>query len=279
METSLKPLFCNDCQLSELIPRLVADELLGTEQLSLLQTRYRVMRTNYDCDYAAWQGHFGEGMRPFNGYTDTTAVTMPITHPVFQADFATTGLGAIGLDLPTWFNIGPAPRVMLIAQDPLRSSRWYHACHDAVVSSPFGQHDAEHRLRGNGGRMVHALIRRLVADGYGVYLTDARKFFLHDHAASARLAARHRERYAALLHREIEIVTPAACVCLGRSAAHALNALQPGIGVLELPHLSGTARGAIVRYFPELQHRGATAENTATCYAQAIETFIRHTPR
>lgn len=41
----------------------------------------------------------------------------------------------------------------------------------------------------------------------------------------------------------------------------------------------GDGRGAIVRYFPELQHRGATAENTATCYAQAIETFIRHTPR
>ena len=54
---------------------------------------------------------------------------------------------------------------------------------------------------------------------------------------------------------------------------------QLSSAVLELPHLSGTARGAIVRYFPELQHRGATAENTATCYAQAIETFIRHTPR
>ena len=40
--------------------------------------------------------------------------------------------------------------------------------------------------------------------------------------------------------------------------------------ILALPHLSGTARGAIVRRFPKLESIGATAENIAEEYAREI---------
>ena len=40
--------------------------------------------------------------------------------------------------------------------------------------------------------------------------------------------------------------------------------------ILALPHLSGTARGAIVRKFPRLEEIGATAENIAEEHAREI---------
>ena len=40
--------------------------------------------------------------------------------------------------------------------------------------------------------------------------------------------------------------------------------------ILALPHLSGTARGAIVRKFPRLKEIRATAENIADEYAEEI---------
>lgn len=278
METSLTALFCNTCELTERVPRLIANALLGTEQLPLLRIRYRIMQENYDCDYAAWQSRFGHGMAPFNGYTDTTAVPIPITHPIFRAAFDAIGKGAIGLDLPTWFNIGQAPRIMLIAQDPLRSARWYGTCRDAVVSSPFGLHDAEHRSRGNGGRMVHVLVSHLIDSGYGIYLTDARKFFVYDHATSDRFAAQHMEHFSAILQQEIAAVSPALCVCLGRQAERPLSKMALDVEILGLPHLSGTARGAIVRRFPELKAIGTTADHIASCYMQTITSLInKHT--
>lgn len=232
------------------------------------------MQENYDCNCAQWQGRFGCGMRPFRGYTDTTAVPMPITHPVFGLDFTAIGKGAIGLDLPVWFHIGSSKRIMLIAQDPLRSKRWYGECREAVVSSPFGLHDAEHRARGNGGRMVYELVCRLVSGGYGIYLTDARKFFVYDHPTSDAHAALRKDVYADILRREIAAVEPALCVCFGRQAERVVSAMGLGAEILGLPHLSGAARGAIVRRFPILKTVGATAENIARQYTKGITEYL-----
>ena len=44
--------FCNDCHLSDDIPKLVADELLGIQQLDMLKARYKQMRKCYDFSYA-----------------------------------------------------------------------------------------------------------------------------------------------------------------------------------------------------------------------------------
>lgn len=266
----MKERFCNDCSLTSFVPQFVAKELLGVEQLPLIETRYRVMRENYNYNYDEWQGHFGEGMQPFRGYGDTTAVTMPITHPEFKSDFEKIGKGAIGLDLPTWFNIGSDKRIMLIAQDPLRSRKWYGECRDAVLSSPFGLHDAGHRARGNGGRMMYALVQKLVASGYGVYLTDVRKFFVYDHATSDKHAASRDSEYIDILKKEIEAVNPSLCVCLGRQAGDIFSNMNLGVRFIKLPHLSGTSRWAIIKKFPKLGLIRATAENVAVQYVDEI---------
>lgn len=99
----MRTVFCNDCHLSDDIPKLVADELLGIQQLDMLKARYKQMRKCYDFSYAEWQKEFSDDLKPFNGYTDTTSVCIPILNPLFRKDFADKG--AIGLDLPTWFNV------------------------------------------------------------------------------------------------------------------------------------------------------------------------------
>ena len=75
--------------------------------------------------------------------------------------------------------------------------------------------------------------------------------------------------YAAVLTQEMELVQPAVVVCLGRSAER----MCKRIGfphVLSLPHLTGTARGAMVKRFPRLDELGATVEHIAEVYAQEI---------
>ena len=77
------------------------------------------------------------------------------------------------------------------------------------------------------------------------------------------------------MRQEIEIVKPAAIVCLGRSAERMCKKM--GLqDILVLPHLSGAARGAMIRRFPKLGEVGATAENIAEEYAREIKcrTFI-----
>ena len=136
----MKSLFCNKCNLSEEIPQLIAEEILGMDNLSLLKERYQQMKEGYDFSYEQWQSLFTEDLKPFRGYTDTTAVTMQIRHQLFKQDFERIDKGSIGLDLPTWFNIEKDnPRIMLIFQDPLRG-KCYQDCKDAVLSSPFGLH-------------------------------------------------------------------------------------------------------------------------------------------
>jgi hypothetical protein len=38
---SMKKVFCNKCNLSEKIPQLIAEEVLGIDNLSLLKERYQ----------------------------------------------------------------------------------------------------------------------------------------------------------------------------------------------------------------------------------------------
>ena len=113
------------------------------------------------------------------------------------------------------------------------------------------------------------LVKRLVANGYGVYLTDANKFFIYDHKTTDEFSDAHIDEYAEIMRQEIEIVKPTVIVCLGRSAERMSKKM--GLqNILALPHLSGTARGAIIRKFPRLEEVGATAENVAEEYAREI---------
>ena len=271
----MKELFCNACELSQTIPRLIADQLLGAEQLPLVTARYRQMQEGYDCTYEGWQSLFTDDLRPFRGYTGTTAVMIPIAHEQFKQDFAEMGKGAIGLDLPTWFNIRPDNRrIMLIFQDPLRSAKWYGECRNAVVSSPFGLHDKTHRESPRGGRMAAELVKRLVAEGYGVYLTDARKWFIHDRRTSRAYSRNRMQVYAEILRQEMKRVQPSICILIGNEAVRVFAEMNIDIPHLHLPHLSGTARGAIVRRYPQLKEIGATAEHIAEAYAKEIIAYM-----
>lgn len=261
--------FCNECGLSYDVPHLVAEWLLGVEHLGIIENRYEQMRNGYDYPYTEWQKVFTEDLKPFNGYSDTTSVTIPIGSTQLGFDIKALHKGAIGVDLPTWFNIQDNKHIMIVAQDPLRSSKWYGECFDAVISSPFGQQGLEHRKRANGGKMMSLLVEQIVSNGYGVYLTDANKFFIHDHKTTDMFSATHLDVYAEIIRREIKLVMPAVIVCLGRRAE--ILCKKMGLqNILALPHLSGTARGAIVRKFPKLESMGATAENIAKEYAEEI---------
>ena len=97
--------FCNKCGLSYDIPHLVAERLLGVEYLHRIENRYEQMRKCYDYACAEWQGVFTEDLKPFGEYDDTTSVTIPIGRSELGADIKALYKGAIGVDLPTWFNV------------------------------------------------------------------------------------------------------------------------------------------------------------------------------
>ncbi len=278
----MEKLFCNECNLSTQIPNFIAEELLGIENLSLLQNRYNQMKEGYNLNYPEWRNIFTDKLRPFHAeWDDTTAVTIPIKHKLFKQDFERIGEGSIGLDLPTWFNIEDnKPRIMLIFQDPLRG-KCYQDCKDAVLSSPFGLHDATHRNRANGGKMANELVKRLINNGYGVYLTDARKYFIGNHQTSDAYSLTFANTYAKILKKEISIVKPTLCVCFGNRAARIMYDVSTEnpelfISHITLPHLSGTARGAIVKHYPILRDLGADAPNIAEQYANEILAQIEY---
>ena len=87
----MENLFCNKCNLSEKIPQLIAEEVLGAENLSLLKERYQQMKEGYNFSYEQWQGLFTENLKPFRGYADTTGIMMSVKHPKFKTDFEQLG--------------------------------------------------------------------------------------------------------------------------------------------------------------------------------------------
>ena len=300
--------FCENKDISHKIHNLIADNLLGIEQLSKIERRYDDMRNNfyrYPKDFVTgdkkeWE--FSKGLEPFipkgrkDYYCDTTAVPIPISHPDFIDLTARTkeqGRGAIGLDLPTWFYQSPeSPFIMIVTQDPLRNAEWYgdkgnttyhtekydetFLCTDAVVSSPFGLQDAHHREKGNGGKRMWLLVQALIKRGYNVYLTDCRKYFIYDHAESDKYTTPEKmEIYRNILLEEIRIIDPKLIVTLGHSADRCCRELlgdDPRLSAY-LPHFSGTAGHRIKDYF---SLKGKTSINEiAGLYANCIDTLVK----
>ncbi|MEG1574647.1 MAG: hypothetical protein RR341_06220 [Bacteroidales bacterium] len=294
--------FCNNCDLSNSIPELVANEILGTEQMNFVRMRYNDMVVNYDKTYQEWQQYFNEyktELKTFNGYTDTISVIIPITHSYFKDIKEPHGenkvQGAIGVDLPTWFNIDNArkqQRIMFIAQDPLRGNKWYggngsvseeaekkypnRVCMDAILSTPFGLHDKEWRSKGNGGGLFCRLIERCVNEGLGVYLTDCRKYFVYDHKTSDNYSKSKREKYVDILRKEIELIRPTLIICVGKSARDLCDDIKDekiqSLFKGKFPHLSGLGRGAIKKSF-EIEGK-ATNEIVVEAYFKRIQKYI-----
>lgn len=293
--------FCKYGIISKEIYKLLANELLGEEQYNKIFTRYEDMKSNFfnypkyyvKGDRKEWK--FSEGLTPFQPagydsyYTDTTAVPIPITHPDFiDLTVREKKRGAIGLDFPTWFHVNEYnPFIMIISQDPLRDAYWYgdregtcedFICSDAIVSSPFGLQDSNHREKGNGGKRIWLLVQSLIKRGYNVYLTDCRKYFVYDHKESDQYTTPEKKKiYRDILKKEIEIVKPKLIVTLGYSATNYCKMLLGKDERLSgfLPHLSGAANGAIKLFFKEyLDIVPHNIEDQVELYAKYIEKLI-----
>lgn len=290
----------------EAIIRLMASDVLGEEQYEKLELRYYDMFRNYDCvtkealGSSRYKGSkpwdFSNGIMPHKRnnrpYSDTTAIPIPISHYMFkemraklikekQLDGA-----VVGLDLPTWFNLSSSDRLMIVAQDPLRNPKWYYECNAAICSSPFGQHDRVWRENGRGGKRVALMINALVAPlhGYGVYLTDAYKYYLCGWKNNSKYRvglAKDTDRlqlYQDILNKEIEIVRPKIIVTLGGATKKVVETIvrRNDVRILSLPHFSGSAQGYFLssetygRIKSQLRLKDNSIESQAAVFAYAI---------
>ena len=290
---------------------IIAKDIIGAEMFDKLLLRYDDMKRNYENvtrdalpyfpDSKEWE--FSDGVMPYGRnpdgsyYSDTSSVPIPITHKLFKrlrSEFITsvknnksTIDGAvIALDLPIWFNLSAANRIMIIAQDPLRNPKWYYECEDAICSSPFGMHSREHRNK--GGKRFDLLTKTLTGSGCGVYLTDAYKYYLCGYNKSEEKKikcpltkdSQILEAYKRILLKEIGIIQPTIIVTLGREAKQALNSIlgnvEKNIVVLHLPHFSGAAQWVLSRSETyqnlkrELSLRDNSIYSQAKVYSYAI---------
>ena len=271
MEEILHSVFLDDEGIACQIYAMLANDLLGEEQLEKIKLRYYDMHRNffnYSKDEAEELGksgrkvgtwNFSKGVEPFmpkgwtRHYEDTITVPIPITHPNFiDLSTRTEHRGAIGLDLPTWFNLKDNDRrIMIIAQDPLRGNKWYfdaffkdgnYVCIDALVASPFGLHGKSWRDTKSGGGRMKLLVGKLIEQGYGIYLTDCRKYFVYDHKESDIYSSAKKGIYKDILKKEIDIIRPECIVAMGNKAYnYCVELLGNNPKLKHLPHFSGAA--------------------------------------
>ena len=308
METTLYSTFLDDKEIAYQIYEMLANDILGKEQLEKIKLRYDDMYRNFfnyskeeagkliksGTEACVWE--FSKGVEPFTPkgwnryYEDTITVPIPITHPDFKdLTTRTEKRGAIGLDLPTWFNLkNNDNRIMLVAQDPLRDNTWYsdvdnpdvpentgckedYICIDALVASPFGLHGKSWRDKKNGGGRMALLVEKLIEHGNGVYLTDCRKYFVYDHKESAEYSKKKKNIYKAILQKEIGIVNPQRIVAVGNEAYDYCHELiGDDARLLHVPHISGLAAKKQKIFFELDENRKTTIEELVEKYVEYI---------
>lgn len=307
METTLYSTFLDDKEIAYQIYEMLANDILGKEQLEKIKLRYDDMYRNFfnyskeeagkliksGTEACVWE--FSKGVEPFTPkgwnryYEDTITVPIPITHPDFKdLTTRTEKRGAIGLDLPIWFNLkNTDKRIMLVAQDPLRGNTWYsdvdkfpkwktgckedYICIDALVASPFGLHGKSWRDKKNGGGRMALLVEKLIEHGYGVYLTDCRKYFVYDHKESAEYPKEKKSIYKAILQKEIGIVNPQRIVAVGNEAYDYCHELiGDDARLLYVPHISGLAAKKQKIFFELDENKKTTIEELVERYAKYI---------
>lgn len=304
MEKILYSKFLDDKEIACQIYRMLVNDILGEEQLEKIKLRYDDMYRNffkYSKDEAEKLGlkdatwEFTPGVEPFTPagwehyYEDTILVPIPISHPNFiDLTMRKEKRGAIGLDLPTWFNLkNNDKRIMFVAQDPLRNNTWYsdvykfpkwktgrkedYICIGALVASPFGLHNKSWRDKKNGGGRMALLVEKLIEHGYGVYLTDCRKYFVYDHKESAAYSSKKKNLYKNILEKEIEIIKPALIVAMGNQAYNYCRELLGDDHRLEyVPHFSGAATWKAKDFFDMPENQKVSVEELAEKYAEHI---------
>lgn len=261
---------------------LVAEYILGESQFNKLLLRYDDMMRNFDCvTFDEWDGisvsdvwKFSSGVTPYKDYDDTSNVPIPITKEIVKV---ISNKAVTSLDLPTWFNLSSSKvNIILLSQDPMPRSEWYDDCRDAVCSSPFGLHSKTWREKGNGGGRIWGLIKNLISNNIGVYLTDLRKFYFRtadDKRKYIAATADIENLYRKLLKAEISVINPSLIVTLGNQSTQALKELLHGdieLPMLNLPHFSGQAQGKIKEFFNIPSGHKFTVEEQIKSYADYI---------
>ena len=177
--------------------------------------------------------------------------------------------------------------IILVAQDPLRDNTWYsdidkfpkgktgckedYICIDALVASPFGLHGKSWRDKKNGGGRMALLVEKLIEHGYGVYLTDCRKYFVYDHRESAEYSKEKKNIYKAILQKEIGIVNPQRIVAVGNEAYdYCYELIGDDVRLLHVPHISGLAAKKQKNYFELDENKKTTIEELVERYAKYI---------
>ena len=297
----------DDKEIACRIYEMLANDILGKEQLEKIKLRYYDMRRNFSkyskevaeklgLKDAVWE--FSPGIEPFKPagwnrcYEDTILVPIPISHPNFiDLTMRKEKIGAIGLDLPTWFNLKDNDkRIIIVAQDPLRNNKWYsdidipkkdenvkpgckedYICIDALVSSPFGLHGKSWRGKKNGGGRMALLVEKLIEHSYGVYLTDCRKYFVYDASESAKYSKGKKDIYKTILYKEIDIVNPKIIVGMGNQAYNYCRELLGDDHRLKyVPHFSGAATWKAKDIFEMPQNKKVSIEELAEKYVEHI---------
>lgn len=279
-ETFLKPF--GERLSEDSIANLISYYLLGISQLKKVCLRYADMRANFNkVTYDEWNKNdnsevwlFSSGVTPYKDYDDTTNIPIPIERPEINV---VSNNAVTSLDLPIWFTpLNPIKWIVLLSQDPMPRSKWYNDCRDAVCSSPFGLHTRTWRERGNGGGRIWGLVKNLTQNNIGVYLTDIRKFYFRTSDEKRKYIAPSNEIieiYRSLLLEELEIIKPNIIVTLGNQSASALSDLinlKITPKILNLPHFSGHAQGAIKEFFNIPKDEKFTIEKQVLSYTTFI---------
>ena len=132
----------------------------------------------------------------------------------------------LGVDMPVWLSQRgahkDAPRIMLVAQDPLRDG---DSNGNLYISSPWAFHcrDFRHKTR---MRIPFLLVSYLLGHGNCLYLTDAFKIFAEDHKYSDEIIRPDfRQPFQDVLRAEIELFVPDVIVAIGEQASCAVMAV------------------------------------------------------
>ena len=151
-----------------------------------------------------------------------------------------------GIDVPTmWLSDNTVfdKTILLLAQDPLRSKKYWtlEGAPDVsererngrvVIGTPYALHvtrsDIKRTLSLNVGIYRKLIESLIIQSNCRVYCTDIFKYFPNDKSISAFDIQ--------LLKKEIELMGPDICICLGRFAQKAIERIESDMNYIHCPH-------------------------------------------
>jgi len=220
---------------SKAVAALIGKKVLASNVTlrNLLEERYDRMSRNFRAT-----PHTGEEWKQIIGGSNClnkqdkakpdARLIVPVRH-IATADTrisAYSGEPNFGLDLPTWFcrkGAKKPKRIMLVSQDPLRDN---DDAGSLFVSSPWAFHSREFRDK-ERKKIPQLLVNHLLAQWYCVYLTDASKLFVRNHAFCRDVVIpAFCQSFQDVLRQEIMMFKPNVIVAVGQVAAQILTASE-----------------------------------------------------